>query len=104
MISFMLSLSRSLGGTILFVEACGARATRGRTLLRWQPQALEVGTHDHGASESTFFRCLPVVGLRKRSARNLEWVLLLRPERRNQMGEHQVSCSSTLCHGGKIGH
>ena len=59
-----------------------------RDLLRRKAKTYEFGSDDDISGKSPILGCPPVVGFREGAARDLEGILLVRADWRDQVGEH----------------
>src|SRR5882757_8435464 len=71
--------------------------------LRGQAQTGEVGPNDNGPSKAALLGCFPVIRLGQWLPRNLEGILLVRSDWRDQVRQDQIFRACALSHGAEVG-
>jgi hypothetical protein len=71
-------------------------------LLRRQAEACEICPHDNIPGKPAVLGCIPIIGLRQWTARNLKGTLPVRSDRRHQMREHQAFRARAFRHRAEI--
>ena len=74
-----------------------------RDLLRREAKAYKLGANDDVSGEPRISGGPPVIGFRERATRNLEGILLVRADWRDQMCKHQIFRARALSHGTEVG-
>src|SRR5262249_57897316 len=74
-----------------------------RDLLRRKAKTYEFGSDDDISGKSPILGCPPVVGFREGAARDLEGILLVCADWRDQVGGHSGFRACTLRHSTQVG-